>query len=111
MKRIITKTILLNEVRNDKCHNWYYGFYGRIYNDNETRYKKCSFVLMVDSEDILEYYDGKENITQQDIRDYVKFLALENLYSDTKDYNNLKGFYAWCNDTIDRYNRMNDSLI
>lgn len=106
MEREITKVVLLKEVCNDMCHNWYFGCYGKLYNHNKTRYKRCSFVVCIDSDDLWEYYEGKERCTDRQIREYVRFLACENLWM-ARDYDNLKEFYAWCNETIEKYNNTN----
>ena len=79
MKIELTKTRLLKEVCNDMCHNWYFGCYGRIFSPDQKHYKQCSFVLVVDSEDISDYFDGKEVVTQKNVREYVKFVALEKM--------------------------------
>ena len=107
MERVITKVVLLKEVCNDMCHNWYFGCYGRIFSPDQKHYKQCSFVLVVDSEDISDYFDGKEIVTQKNVREYVKFVALETMYSNVTDYNNLREFYNWCNETIEKYNGTN----
>ena len=40
----ITKKQKLYEINNEKCHNYYYLIYGKIYNENKTRYRKFKFV-------------------------------------------------------------------
>lgn len=105
MEREITKVVLLKEVCNDMCHNWYFLCYGKLYNNDKTKYKSCKFVICIDSDDLWEYYEGKEHYTDRQVREYVKFLACENLWAMAQDYNRLSDFYDWCNETIENYNR------
>lgn len=102
-----TKIEKLKEVNNDMCHNFYYIYYGRIYNDDKTKYRKFKYIEWFDIFDLQEYYD-KDTIAKEEIRDYA--LNLENGYLlNIKDYNDEKGlkeFYSYCNDTIKDYNKV-----
>lgn len=102
----ITKKKKILEIKNDMCHNYYYLIYGRIYNEKKTKYKKFKYIEYFDIFDVQEFFDDKEYITKEDIKDYLN--NLENSYLlNIKDYNdikNLKEFYNYCNDTIKKYN-------
>ena len=107
----ITKKQKILEVNNDKAHNFYYLVYGKIYNEDKTRYRKFKFVEWFDIFDLQEYFD-KDYITNDDVKEYVDFCieGIENSYiTEIKDYNDtegLKNFYDYCNDTIKRYNEI-----
>ena len=107
MKIEYTKINKLYEVNNDMCHNYYYIYYGRIYNKEHTRYRKFKYIEWFDIFDLQEYYD-KDYITKEDIRNYA--LTLENGYLlSIKDYNDkesLKEFYNYCNESIENYNKI-----
>ena len=107
MKIEYTKINKILEVNNDMVHNYYYIYYGRIYNENKTRYRKFKYVEWFDIFDIQEYYE-KDYITKEDIRNYAE--TIENSYLlNVKDYNDkehLKEFYNYCNDTIKNYNKI-----
>lgn len=107
MKIEYTKINLLYEQNNDMCHNYYYIYYGRIYNDTHTRYRKFKYVEMFDIFDLQEYYD-KDYITKEDIRNYA--LTSENSYllsiNDYNDTKHLKEFYDYCRESIERYNKL-----
>lgn len=102
-----TKINKILEVNNDMVHNYYYIYYGRIYNENKTRYRKFKYVEWFDIFDLQEYYE-KDIITKEDIRNYAE--TIENSYLlSIKDYNDtkhLKEFYNYCNETIKNYNRI-----
>ena len=107
----ITKKQKLLEVNNDMCHNYYYLIYGRIYNENKTRYRKFKFVEWFDIFDIQEYYE-KDFITNTEIKAYVNNLIDSigcSYIDDIKNYNDEKGlkeFYNYCNETIKNYNNI-----
>lgn len=107
----ITKKQKIKEVSNDMCHNYYYLIYGRIYNDDKTKYRKFKFVEWFDIFDLQEYYE-KDFITDTEIKTYIDNLT-DNMgcsyLSDIKNYNDEKGlkeFYNYCNETIENYNRI-----
>lgn len=107
----ITKKQKLLEVNNDMCHNYYYLIYGKIYNENKTRYRKFKFVEWFDIFDMQEYYE-KDFITNTEIKAYVNNLIDSigcSYIDDIKNYNDEKGlkeFYNYCNDTIKNYNNI-----
>lgn len=102
-----TKVNKILEVNNDMCHNYYFIYYGRIYNADHTRYRKFKYVEWFDIFDIQEYFE-KDRITKEDIKEYAN--NIENSYLlNIKDYNDtehLKEFYNYCNETIKDYNRI-----
>lgn len=102
-----TKINKILEVNNDMVHNYYYVYYGKIYNKDKTRYRKFRYVEWFDIFDLQEYFE-KDYITKDDIREYA--LALENSYllaiKDYDDTEHLKEFYNYCKDTIKNYNRI-----
>ena len=102
-----TKINKILEVNNDMAHNYYYVYYGRIYNENKTRYRKFKYVEWFDIFDLQEYYE-KDIINKEDIRNYAE--TLENSYllsiKDYDDTKHLKEFYNYCSETIKNYNRI-----
>lgn len=104
----ITKKQKILEINNDMCHNYYYLIYGRIYNEEKTKYKKFKYIEYFDIFDVQEFFDDKEYITKEDIKDYLN--NLENSYLlNIKDYNdreNIQEFYNYCNETIIKYNKI-----
>ena len=60
-----TKINKIYEVNNDMVHNYYYIYYGRIYNKEHTRYRKFKYVEWFDIQDVMEYFD-------KDVNEYVK---------------------------------------
>lgn len=104
----ITKINKLLEVNNDKAHNFYYIYYGRIYNKNRTKYKKFKYVEWFDIFDVQEYFDDKVFITDKDIKEYANSFENSYLYS-IKNFNDKEGlqkFYNYCNETIKNYNEI-----
>lgn len=107
----ITKKQKIKEVNNDMCHNYYYLIYGRIYNENKTRYRKFKFVEWFDIFDMQEYYE-KDFITDTEIKAYIDNLTDSiscSYIDDIKNYNDKKGleeFYNYCNETIKDYNNI-----
>lgn len=102
-----TKINKILEVNNDMVHNFYYIYYGKIYNEDKTRYRSFRYVECFDIFDLQEYFD-KDHITKEDIRDYA--MAIENgcllNINDFEDKEHLKDFYNYCNETIRNYNRI-----
>lgn len=103
----ITKKQKILEVNNEMCHNYYYLIYGRLYNENKTKYKKFKYILFFDIWDLLEYYE-KDFVTQEEIKNYIE--AIENPYLTSirnyDDVKNIENFYKFCNETIDNYNNL-----
>lgn len=102
-----TKIQKINEVNNDMVHNYYYIYYGRIYNQEHTKYRKFKYIYWFDIFDVQEFFE-KDVITKQDVREYA--LNIENNYiyniKDYEDKESLKKFYKNCNETIRKYNKI-----
>lgn len=101
----ITKRQKLLEQNNEMVHNYYYLIYGRIYNDEKTRYRKFRIVLWFDIFDLQEFFD-KKFITNEDIQNYIDELIFSYV-SYIKNYNDVDGlneFYNLCNSSIENYN-------
>lgn len=101
----ITKVRKIHEVNNDMVHNYYYIYYGKIYNENRTKFRRFKYVEWFDIFDVQEFFDT-DWITENDVKEYAK--NIENVYlSNIKDYDDVKGlkeFYNYCSDTIINYN-------
>ena len=102
----ITKRIKLYDVNSEKCHNYYYGFEGRIYNDEQTKYKRFAFVVWFDIFDLQEAYEC-EDICDDDILMYADELA-DYYFGLIKSYDDCKVFYEECNRTIEEFNSRNN---
>lgn len=98
----ITKRVKLREVCNDMCHNYYYLVYVRIYNANKTRFRRASFVVWFDSEDVGCHVD-KDYYNKKDVMELLNDLIAADL-DLIKSYNDTSDFYEFCNDSIKRYN-------
>ena len=98
----ITSRIKLFELNCDKCRNYYYGFKGRIYNNEKTKYKCFAFVVWFDNFDLQEAYES-EDICEDDILEYANELA-DCYLGLIKSYDDCKEFYNECNRTIEEYN-------
>ncbi len=97
----------IHEVCNDKCHNFYYLQYGRIYNANKTRMRRFKFVLWFDIFDVMEYFE-KDVVSKKEIAEFANEVAWstsEMFENSIKTYNDCKAFYDLCNQTINDYNR------
>lgn len=102
-----TRIKLIHEVNNDKAHNFYYMYQGRIYNDDRTEYRRFKYIQWFDIFDVQEFYD-EDVVTKQDIEDFADQLECGYLYN-IRGYNDEKGlqeFYDYCNETIEDYNRV-----
>lgn len=97
----ITKCYMIKEVNNCMCHNFYYVYYGRIYNEDKTKYRKFKFVIWADIFDIMEFYE-QDGVTRQEIKDYFKYgLDIDYMFTTIKHFNDvdgLKEFYKVCNE-------------
>lgn len=102
-----TKINKILEVNNDMVHNYYYVYYGRIYNKDKTKYRKFKYVEWFDIFDVQEFFE-KDFVTKEDIKEYAE--NIENCYlSNIKHYEDnehLKDFYNYCNNTIKAYNKI-----
>ena len=111
----ITKRQKLLEVNNDMCHNYYYLVHGKFYNDNHTAYRKFKFVLWFDIFDVDEYFNGDDGdevydipITKDMIMEYLDEITWStvSMVSNYNNENQLRYFYDWCNDSIEKYNKI-----
>ena len=105
MKIKYTKINKLLETNNDMAHNYYYIYYGKIYNDDNTRYRRFKYIEWFDMFDVQEFFE-KDYITKKDVQEFAKMLENSYLWA-IKDYNDkehLKEFYDYCNETIKDYN-------
>ena len=90
----ITKKILLKEINNEMCHNYYYLVYGKIYNHDNTRYKPFKLVVFFDAFDVQEYYE-KDYFTKDDIVNYLND-CIGSYIDYIKNYDDLTTFYFIC---------------
>ncbi len=102
----ITKKTKLKEINNCMCHNFYYLIYGRLYNQNKTKYKKFKFVLFFDAFDVQEYYE-KDFYTKEDLKDFVEEKIFFSFTQYIDSYENCNYFYEICNESIKNYNKYN----
>lgn len=102
-----TKINKILEVNNDMVHNFYYIYYGRIYNESKTKYKKFKYIEFFDVFDVMEFFE-KDFYTKEDVKEFAN--NIENcLLSNIKSYDDidgLKDFYSFCNDSIKNYNKI-----
>ena len=107
----ITKRQLLRHDNNEMVTNWFYLVHGRIYNDEDTMYKRFRFVVWIDGED-LWFYDG-ENTTNTDdeenwsfvpLDEYLNYYAIPSFTDYIKDFDDCDEFYEVCNDSIRNWN-------
>lgn len=102
-----TKINKIYEVNNDMCHSFYYIYYGRMYNEEHTRYRKFKYIEWFDIFEVQEFLE-KDYITKEDIREYA--LNIENHYlnriKNYYDKEGLREFYDYCNETIKNYNNL-----
>lgn len=103
-KFFITKKRLLWEPNNDMCHNWYFVFNARQYDETGTHYYRYNFVLWFDVFDLMEWLDA-DSYTQKDAMAYADELAY-NIEAPNLTDNDRREFIAWCNETIDHYNQL-----
>lgn len=66
-----TRIKKIYEVNNSMCHNFYFQYNGRIYNESKTKYRQFVFVLWFDIFDVMEFFDA-DAVTQEDIKEYAK---------------------------------------
>ena len=100
-KTKVTKTKLLKYVNNDMTTCWYYLVYCRVYNQDNTRYKKAKFVLHIDLFDILEYFES-DYYNASKLKEYLYTIAYGVI--DFVKYDKFVDFIDFCNDTINKYN-------
>ena len=102
-----TKVNKILEVNNDMVHNFYYVYYGRIYNENKTKYRRFKYVESFDVFDVMEFFE-KDFYTKEDVKEFARNLENWQLLSikSYDDVDGLKEFYNFCNDSIKNYNKI-----
>lgn len=108
----VTKLELIEHQFNDKCNNFYFHAHCRVFRDDRKMYYKCSFIVWIDSEDVLCWLDdlnGKnQTFTMNDVRKCAREWAENYLFSNApekyEDRKARKEFIAECHETIDRWN-------
>ena len=103
----ITRIQKIKEVCNDMCHNWYYLVYGRIYTKDRKAFQRFKYVVWFDVFDVCEYYE-KDGVTSQEIKNYSFEVATAFVPSFDMIAENCTDFLNDCNQTIERYNGLND---
>lgn len=102
----ITRRTLAYEVNNEKVHNYYYYIQGRIINDDNTKYKRFSFIVWFDVFDLADFYEDKEFFTKKDILNYVDEMIFCCFTDNIKSYDDCKYFYQLCRESIEHYNKI-----
>lgn len=97
----ITKKILIKEVNNDMAHNYYFLIYGRIYNENHTKYRKFKYVEWCDIFDVMEFFD-KDFVNIADVKEYIGQLVngYIEMIENFDDIPHTIKFYDVCNETL-----------
>ena len=103
----ITRIQKIKEVCNDMCHNWYYLVYGRIYTKDRKAFQRFKYVVWFDVFDVCEFYE-KDGVTSQEIKNYSFEVATAFIPSWNLCAENCTDFLNDCNQTIKRYNGLND---
>ena len=109
----ITQASILNKQHNDMVSNNWVLVRARIYNEDGTRFKRIKEVVLIDSDDLYEYYyddsmTEEENLNRRYIDEHIlsmaKGIACEDFYARVKDYDNCQEAYDYARETIERYN-------
>lgn len=110
MKIKITKRTLLWHQRNDMCCNWYWKVQGRIINTQETRYRKFTFVVQYDYDEIAEWFEPENDIcpaiTDKMHKQFLDELIFSSFTDYIKSYDDCSLFYQLCKESIARYNNI-----
>lgn len=103
----ITKTKKLLEVNNDMCHNYYYLFYGKIYNKEKTHFRRFKIVEWTDIFEVMEYFE-KDFVTEKDVKELLTERVCFHceLVKDFNDEKSLKEFYEHMRTSIENYNKI-----
>ena len=83
----------------------YYVVYGKIYNDDKTRYRPFKYCMRIWKEDLFEYDEYPEYMSikrQNEIANDLLYSFIDCNYP--KDYNNCKNFFDACRESIEQYN-------
>lgn len=104
----ITKSKLLDSGFNSmEGHYWYYQYYFRLYNEDESKYYRYSFVISFCGEDFEEFnYNEEDNVYYDyEPKDYADELASSFIYSYNTTYENHDKLFADCKTSIEKYNK------
>lgn len=103
----ITKTKLLKEHITDMAHNYYVLKYARIYNEDKTKYRKIKWIEFFDIFDVMEYFEINR-VTKEDVKNYYNDLEapIDIYLKNYDDKEGLKDLYKYCNETIEKYNKL-----
>lgn len=103
----ITKKVVIDSGE-DSAYSYaykYYLVYGKLYNDEKTRYRPFKYVMRIWKEDIFEaenYPDYLPLYRQKEITEDILYSFIECNYP--KSYNECKNFFDACRESIALYN-------
>lgn len=102
----VTKRVKVLEVDNYMAHTYYYLVHVRIYNADRTRYRKAKFIVWMDAQDVAEWANPESDDCSYTKEDVLDLLANEimNTCDLIKSYDDTAEFYAYCRQTIERFN-------
>ncbi len=83
----------------------YYLVYGKIFNEEKTRYRPFKFCQLIYKEDLFEFDEYPDFLSvkrQNEITDALLWCFIES--NLPKDYDNCDSFFKACNETIEKYN-------
>lgn len=110
----VTKREKIEYYSNSMCTYFAYLIHGKIYNPDNTYFRRFKFVIDFDGIDYGEYLE--EEGLEDNKKSFDEFLNMmidgfiESMLSDMKmDYNNGEALIQFCNSTINNYNRKNNS--
>ena len=101
----ITKRECLENYNNEMCSFREYLVHGKIYNADNTRYRKFRFIINYEPNDICDFFEI-DRYTKQHEKDYQDELIFS-ITNYINDYNDTTAFYSVCNDTINEHNERN----
>lgn len=110
----VSKRELLNQQYNSMVANNWCKINFKLFNKDRSRVRKFFLIVMVDAEDLYEYYrdedlpaEENENrpFSKKDILDYAAELAYDTVEGYIKDYYNYPGLQEVIKDSIDKYNQ------
>ena len=99
----ITRRELLRHDNNEMVTNWFYLVHGRLYNDDETMYKKFKFVVWIDGDD-LWFDDDDEGWSYVPLDEYLNYYCIPSFTDLIRGYDDCDDFYDACYDSIISWN-------